>query len=154
MTDAERAELEPPTVTSVVMQAMRGAGLPVTSLGVARMADALLGLGCRIADVERAAPAAEQERPDPPTVTVHRLIATKWEVWVTLPGGARLFSKVYGDEATADVEAARIRGALSESAELAELHAIRDRARGVLDAGIEWDPAWRRAARHILGEAT
>jgi hypothetical protein len=33
------------------------------------------------------------------------------------------------------------------------LGAIEERAQAILDAGIEYDPAWRRAARHILGGA-
>lgn len=36
-----------------------------------------------------------------------------------------------------------------------QLRPMEQRARNILAAGIEWDPAWRRAARHILrGEAS
>lgn len=36
--------------------------------------------------------------------------------------------------------------------EIDRLRAIEQRTRAVIDS-TEWDPAWRRAARHILGEA-
>jgi hypothetical protein len=49
-----------PTVTSVVLHALRAADLPVSSLGVAQVADALLGAGCRVAGVQRADELTEQ----------------------------------------------------------------------------------------------
>lgn len=54
-------QVEAPTVTSVVMAALRAADLPVSSLKVAQVADALLGAGCRIADVQRVQPDAEPD---------------------------------------------------------------------------------------------
>lgn len=54
-TDAVTAAQEPvePGVIEVVLQALRAAELPVSSLKVAIVADELLRLGCRLAGVER-----------------------------------------------------------------------------------------------------
>lgn len=43
-------------------------------------------------------------------------------------------------------------GGSARGTELELLRAIEQRARGILAAGIEWSPEWRRAARRILGE--
>lgn len=65
----------------------------------------------------------------------------------------RLGQKLARSQALSIERAKRLAERGMELNRLRPLRGMQQRARAILDAGIEFDPQWRRAARHILGEA-